>query len=665
MAARTLQITYVGDAAKVLGAQKQIDAGHTQMQGGVQKTSSMFQQAFGAAIPLTAVAAGIAVAGLAKTTIQAAADEGEALNKATVVFGDASSSVIAFSDTSAKAFGISKAAALEAAGGFGSMLQTAGLAEDAAAGMSVEMVQLAADMASFNNQDPSDMLDRLRSGLAGESEPLRQFGVFISDARVKTEAYTSGIAAAGEELTEAQKVQARYNLIMQDTVKQQGDFARTSDSLPNQLRTLSATFTDLAADVGLVLLPVITETLGLFADLGGPVLQLVADNAGLVLSVFAGYVALRFVPELLFTMALGFERVGLTAGANAAVGVSAFLKSLGPAIPIIGTAITAGILLGDALDGAGQSFEEAGAAIETALLQRLTEGEITFQQYSAAVDEANEKGEGLVVVSGEAGRALADQRAKAAILEGQMRTLSGEEEYAAQQTEALTEEIREQRLAMLALSDSFLGIIDSANQVSDAQRELNRLERQGRDDTKAYEEAVLTAIGAQIGLEESVLSFGLELAKAGKEQREVERAVRDAAREYDINEDAIRDIIRQVREYINSLNDIPEQIQTSVGINFPPGFTPPQQVQHGIHGIVSEPTLFLAGEGGSPERVDVVPLGANGHRRNGHAARAAGIVVNIHIGTLVGGSEAELARLVRDELLKLERRNVTTGLGVV
>jgi hypothetical protein len=32
------------------------------------------------------------------------------------------------------------------------------------------------DMASFHDQDPTEMLERLRSGLSGEAEPRRQAG---------------------------------------------------------------------------------------------------------------------------------------------------------------------------------------------------------------------------------------------------------------------------------------------------------------------------------------------------------------------------------------------------------------------------------------------------------------------------------------------------------
>jgi hypothetical protein len=133
--------------------------------------------------------------------------------------------------------------------------------------MSMSLVELAADLSSFNNIEPDVVLQKLQSGLAGMARPLREVGVFISAARVETEAYTSGIAAQGEELTDAQKIQARYNIILQDTTKAQGDFQRTlGESLPNQLRVVRAELEEVAASLGEALLPLVRDLTSALAD---------------------------------------------------------------------------------------------------------------------------------------------------------------------------------------------------------------------------------------------------------------------------------------------------------------------------------------------------------------------------------------------------------------
>lgn len=229
--------------------------------GSIRKESTGLGGAFQAAqrnwLALSAGIAGatgavVAVKGLA----DAASDLAESQSKANVVFGSSVGLVNSFSQASATGYGIARQAALEATASFGNMFKTTGLAEQASASMSVTMTKLAADMASFNNEDPSDMLLRLRSGLAGEAEPLRRFGVLLSEAAVKAKAMELGIGDASGKLTEAEKVQARYALILEQTAVQQGDFARTSDGLANQQRILAAQMADLRAEIGTALLPV-------------------------------------------------------------------------------------------------------------------------------------------------------------------------------------------------------------------------------------------------------------------------------------------------------------------------------------------------------------------------------------------------------------------------
>lgn len=206
--------------------------------------------------------------------VTAASDLSEAVNKTRVVFDDAAGQVLAFGRTSAEGFGISESAANEAAASFGQLLETSGLAESRAASMSVQLVKLAADLASFNNIDPSEALEKLRSGLAGEAEPLRQVGVLLSEARVKQEAYRAGIAKVGRELTEAQKVQARYRLILEDTAKAQGDFGRTAEGLANRQRILRASWEDMQAQLGQELLPVMVELADAVQKIGQIVLPI-------------------------------------------------------------------------------------------------------------------------------------------------------------------------------------------------------------------------------------------------------------------------------------------------------------------------------------------------------------------------------------------------------
>jgi len=195
-----------------------------------------------------------------------ASDLYESVNKVEVVFGDASDGVIAFARNADTALGMSSQVALEAAATYGNLFEGAGMAEDAAADMSMELVNLAADLASFNNLDPSEVLHKLQSGLVGEVVPLRSLGINLSAAAVKAKAMAMGLAETEEALTPAMLMQARYALILEQTQNAQGDFARTSKGVANSTRIVRAQLVNLAAKLGNVLLPYAMRFLNIIKD---------------------------------------------------------------------------------------------------------------------------------------------------------------------------------------------------------------------------------------------------------------------------------------------------------------------------------------------------------------------------------------------------------------
>lgn len=227
--------------------------------------------AFKAALKGAAVGvAGLFAAGAvgAKAAIGAASDYNESLSKIGAVFGpDAQKEIETWAKTAATSFGQSSGQALEAAGTFGNLLTSFGLGRDQAQGMSTDMVQLASDLASFNNTSPEEALDALRSGLTGETEPLKKFGVALDDASLRAKALALGISDGKSVLTPAQKAQAAYALILERTKNAQGDFAKTSGGLANQQRIFAARTEDLKVKIGQALLPAMNALLPVLSSL--------------------------------------------------------------------------------------------------------------------------------------------------------------------------------------------------------------------------------------------------------------------------------------------------------------------------------------------------------------------------------------------------------------
>lgn len=207
-----------------------------------------------------------------KQSAEDASNLSETLSKSKVIFGEHADKVERWGESMDTAAGLSKRAALEAAASFGNLFVGLDMGQPKAAQMSEALVQLAGDLASFNNIDPTEALAKLQSGLAGEAEPLRQLGVFLSDAKVKAKAMEMGLGDAHGELTEGEKVLARYQLILDETKTAQGDFARTADGAANSQRTLNAEMENARAELGEKLLPLEKEWINFQKDVGIPAL---------------------------------------------------------------------------------------------------------------------------------------------------------------------------------------------------------------------------------------------------------------------------------------------------------------------------------------------------------------------------------------------------------
>lgn len=190
---------------------------------------------------------------------QAASDLAESQSKANVVFQDGIGVVTSFAETAATSVGLSEQAALEATGTFGNLFTALGLTRGAAADLAPQVIQLGADLASFNNLGVEDTLERIRSGLVGEIEPLRSIGISFNAADVEARAFELGLQGANGELSEGAKVQARWSLIVEQSSNAAGDFARTSTGLANQQRILRAEFANAVTEAGEHLLPTLLD----------------------------------------------------------------------------------------------------------------------------------------------------------------------------------------------------------------------------------------------------------------------------------------------------------------------------------------------------------------------------------------------------------------------
>lgn len=197
----------------------------------------------------------------ATSSIGAYADSVEEASKAQNVFGEAFGSVETFVSDANEALRATRTEALQATASFGAFFTGLGFGQSQAADLSTTIVQLGADFASFNNLDFTEALDKLRAGLAGEQEPLRQFGAGFNAAEVEARAFELGLQDVNGALDEQDKVLARLSIIQERTASAQGDAAETADQLAGRLRIVQARVAELAPAFGEALLPAIEALL--------------------------------------------------------------------------------------------------------------------------------------------------------------------------------------------------------------------------------------------------------------------------------------------------------------------------------------------------------------------------------------------------------------------
>ena len=257
----------------VKGATTEVDSFGTKV-GDFSKKAALAFAAVAAAAGAMAIKIGV-------DAVKAASDLSETISKVNVLFGDTAKDIEKFADSAASSLGQTKQQALDAAATFATFGRAAGLSGKDLSGFSTGFVQLASDLASFNNTSPEQAINAIGSALRGEAEPLRAYGVLLDDASLRQAALELGIVSTTKNaLTPQQKVLAAQALIYKQTSAAQGDFERTSDGLANKTRILTAQLENAKVTIGEALLPIVLELATLFSEKVIPIVQQVADAFG-------------------------------------------------------------------------------------------------------------------------------------------------------------------------------------------------------------------------------------------------------------------------------------------------------------------------------------------------------------------------------------------------
>lgn len=197
-----------------------------------------------------AIAGAKAIAQFAQSAINAASDLHEVQNVVDVTFGSNASEINTWAQNAIKQFGLTETQAKKFASTMGAMMKSSGAASDDIVQMSEDLAGLAADMASFYNLDFDTAFQKIRSGISGETEPLKQLGINMSVANLNAFALQQGLSKTFDKMTQGEQVMLRYQYLMNATADAQGDFARTSSELANSKRLLESNIDAIKTKLG-------------------------------------------------------------------------------------------------------------------------------------------------------------------------------------------------------------------------------------------------------------------------------------------------------------------------------------------------------------------------------------------------------------------------------
>ena len=248
-----------------------------------------------------------AIVNLGKTMITAASDAEEMQSKFNTVFGKMSKSTEDWAKDFRDAVGGSKIEIKSMLADSADLLAGFGATEEQAFGLSTKIQSLGTDIASFSNIQggAEEAVTKLRKGLMGETENLKSLGIVINQKMLQDELMAKGDERKLKDLSELEKMELRYTIAVRQSTNAIGDAEKTSGGFANQMRDLEGQVKDVAAGLGISLLPTATKVVTFmvdslpaikrfieegFAKLG-EVIGWIVEKADILIPVLAGVVA--------------------------------------------------------------------------------------------------------------------------------------------------------------------------------------------------------------------------------------------------------------------------------------------------------------------------------------------------------------------------------------
>lgn len=205
----------------------------------------------------------------------------ENLNLMEVAFDKNSDSAYKLLDSMNDVFGLDPSNMAKQVGTYRQMASAMDISSDTAALLSENLLKLQDDVSSLYNLDTDKVFTKFQSAMAGQSRAVRSLGVDITTTGLQNELYRRGINATVDSLDSASKEILIYLTMEYQLRNAQGDLAKTSESVANQIRIFKEEVGMLARQIGAFLIPVLQTVL--------PILNGIIMALNTILSMILGF----------------------------------------------------------------------------------------------------------------------------------------------------------------------------------------------------------------------------------------------------------------------------------------------------------------------------------------------------------------------------------------
>lgn len=341
--------------------------------------------------------------------VKSAMEQESAMQQVDNIYGEASDTIKDFAENTAISFNISTKEAYKYAQVYGNLIQSITDDEEENAQYTQDLLKASAVIASSTGRTMEDVMDRIRSGLLGNTEAIEDLGVNVNVALLEsTDAFKKFAGdKSWDQLDFQTQQQIRLFGILEQTTKKYGKEINKNTS--SNVQELTAKFNNMSSKLNQKLLPVANKLIdkatnlidkfddlsdeeaeniikiGLMVAAAGPLIKILGTVTNVVGSTVKGVGTL--------TQAIGVMKTGIdssnTSANNLAKGLNSIISPAGAATIGI-AAFTAAVAMTKAkVDEAYKSLTELNQELKNNNEARKNTLEAIEKQRDASLAEIN------------------------------------------------------------------------------------------------------------------------------------------------------------------------------------------------------------------------------------------------------------------------------------